>query len=505
MKLNKKLIKFISFALIAVFIIGIGAYFIITNDFEHVIASASKNRTNYSLDAVYAESDHSLLVKEKVDFYNETDSVLNDVCFHLYPKAFCEGASVLPYTELTKARCFPNGVSYADFKITSLKAENEPKPVTLLGEDKDILKVDLISGLAKKARTNIEIEFVLTLPNCTHRMGYFEDNVNLGNFYPIVCDYLESGEWDTTPYYATGDPFNSNVSNYSAVFSIPKDYNFASSGEVVSVTQNGENNVYNVNGLAIRDFALVLTKSNNILSDRIGNTTINYFAGEDDENARDYLTLACEAFFTYSSNFGEYPYKTLNIVKSPFMQGGMEYPNLIIASSLITEKEEYQKVIVHEIAHQWWYGVCGNNQVVDAWFDEGLSEFSTFLFFDQHPKYGVNMETLIEDAAAGYNLYLEVFNTINIFVNRKMNMPVCDYSSEYEYTYMVYVKGAIMFNEMNQTIGQKRFLKGLKKLYKTNKFGKVNAEKFCDAFGASKKTIEEILTKYLNGQSYLDI
>ena len=43
-------------------------------------------------------------------------------------------------------------------------------------------------------------------------------------------------------------------------------------------------------------------------------------------------------------------------------------------------------VTVHEVAHQWWYGLVGNDEVHDSWLDEGLTEYSTILYYGQ--RYG---------------------------------------------------------------------------------------------------------------------
>jgi hypothetical protein len=50
-----------------------------------------------------------------------------------------------------------------------------------------------------------------------------------------------------------------------------------------------------------------------------------------------------------------------------FYQGGMEYPNIVFLSNQFygpEDAETLEYVTVHETAHQWWYGVVGNNQVV---------------------------------------------------------------------------------------------------------------------------------------------
>ena len=96
---------------------------------------------------------------------------------------------------------------------------------------------------------------------------------------------------------------------------------------------------------------------------------VGYFS---DENINDCLDISKEAVAYFNDTFGKYPYKTLTISKTPFMFGGMEYPGLVFISDSIEDEIEYKKVIVHEIAHQWWYSVVGNDESKEAWLDESL-------------------------------------------------------------------------------------------------------------------------------------
>ena len=182
----------------------------------------------------------------------------------------------------------------------------------------------------------------------------------------------------------------------------------------------------------------------------------------------------------------------------------MEYPNVVFISDAVDDEDEYLKVIVHEIAHQWWYGVVGNDEVNEAWLDESLAEYSTALFFDKFGDYGIKYNDFVADALSSYLLYVDVVGTLKGDVNTKMNLPVNEYQNDYEYSYMVYVKGVIMFDSLSQIVGKQKIVQGLKKYYAENKFKVANKSSFYEAFkSACHKDLETFFEGYLNGTTII--
>ena len=469
---------------------------------KNEVDKVSKNLTSYAISATFDDELKQITATEKIVFYNTTDSELEYLCLHLYPRAFREGAGVKPYTSLTSATCFPNGISFGDLVVLKVKVNAETRDFELIGEDEDILKINFGFKLTQKKSVHIEIDFNLIIPNSTHRLGWFDDNVNLGNWYPIVC-VLENNEFDKTPYYATGDPFYSEIANYEVELTYPEQYCLASTGEI-NVIKNGENNTAKISAKAVRDFAMCLSANSKVLQEKYGKTNIYYMTNKDDEDSDKYIKIAKDAIQYFSESFGVYPYTSLYVVKTPFIYGGMEYPNLVFISNSIDKEEENLKVVVHEIAHQWWYGIVGNNEIKNAWLDESISEYSTGLFFEHNEQYGIKYEDFVNEALSSYMLYVDVIQTLRGDVNTKMNLPVNEYQNDYEYSYMIYVKGVIMFDSLKNMVGEKNVINGLKKYYELNKFKNADVEDFLNAFNiACHKDLNNFFDGFLNGTTII--
>jgi hypothetical protein len=67
---------------------------------------------------------------------------------------------------------------------------------------------------------------------------------------------------------------------------------------------------------------------------------------------------------------GPFPYETLTVALLPDFGGGIEYPSMILEASPSRE------VLVHEVAHMWFYGMVGNSQFRDPWLDEAFASWA---------------------------------------------------------------------------------------------------------------------------------
>ena len=82
------------------------------------------------------------------------------------------------------------------------------------------------------------------------------------------------------------------------------------------------------------------------------------------------LAAAQKSVSTFSASFGPYPYPELDVVLGAFPDfGGMEYPTIVFS-------EVDKWTVAHEVAHQWWYGLVGNDQYSEPWLDESLATWS---------------------------------------------------------------------------------------------------------------------------------
>lgn len=198
-----KLKKWIARIMIALCIISTIALVVVI--FTGCTASAksvSENLTNYDLNLTFNDENMTVTGVQKVDYKNNTDKCLNQLKFHLYPNAFREGAKISPVSLTNEHKAYPNGKSYGRIDIKSAKVSgmncslklndldniNNPS-YQITGEDENILQINLTKELFPDDRIEIELEYLITLPNVNHRFGYGDNTINLGNFYPIACVY----------------------------------------------------------------------------------------------------------------------------------------------------------------------------------------------------------------------------------------------------------------------------------------------------------------------------
>ena len=462
----------------------------------------AKNLTEYNM-IIDVDCDEKILnVRQEIDYLNQSGQDLDNILFHLYPNAFKNcNSSQAPVSEYNFDKAYPNGFDSGYIEISSTKIKDININYEIQGEEENILCVPLLEALKPNKRVNIEMNYIVKIPNVTHRFGYGENTINVGNFYPIACVF-ENGDFVQDGYHFNGDPFYSEMANYDIEIRYDSNYTICCSGEEKTEVEDMKK-ITTSRGNAIRDFAFVLSDKFQTQIVKDNGVLINYSYYNDD-NPGGIIDLIKKALTTFEDIIGDYPYSTLTVVQSNFLHGGMEYPNMVLVSDAVINREDYYNVVVHEIAHQWFYNIIGNDEYNEAWLDEGLTEYVTALFFEINPEYGIEYSKIIGDMLKSYQLFVDIYTDIFGDINTSMTRNLSQYASEAEYTYCIYVKGVLMLDHLRELIGDSAFYLGLKNYYNANAFKIAKQKDFVTAFQkASNKNIEGIIQTWLNGTAIL--
>lgn len=459
-----------------------------------LIGCGNEEKLNtYFIVANFNDEEKSLKCNEKVIYVNNSENALEEVCFFVYANGFDEGVKAVPTSYINRA--YPNGESFGNLTFESVFVAGQEVEINLT-ESKNILTFDLLNTLYPNEVIEIDLNFTVNLANINHRLGYGNKACNFGNFFPIACVY-ENG-FVKNEFSPNGDPFYSDVSNFKVEINCDKDYVVATTGDKIE-SISGQNKKVECTADKVRDFCFVLSKDFEVISGKAGDVDVFYYF-YDDENAKQHLDIAVKSVNKFVKDFGSYPYKQLSVVKTNFCFGGMEYPNLVMISDDLADNETENYVIVHEIAHQWWYGIVGNNEFQNAWVDEGLTEFSTALFFKEFTEYGFDFDVVMDNATESYKHFVKIYSSIYESLDESMNRNLNEFATEPEYVNCTYTKGMLLFESLRQTLGEKKLLNCLKEYYKDYAFKNSSSEKLIESFSKTARiNLESYIESWTNG------
>lgn len=456
------------------------------------------NLTTYDIECTF--QNNTVIGKQTVKFYNYTDNTFSELKFNLYPNAFRENAKYPAISSAHYSQSYYKGPSYGEVKILGVSDKNDVLEYLVGGEDQNVLIVKLGEEIFPDESVEIVIEFETILAGVIARTGYNEDTINLANFYPILCG-IENGSFFECIYYSNGDPFFSESANYKIKFTADEKYTVAHSGELVNKVEDGKNVTYEYKIDNARSFALVLSEKFNVVQKNQGKVKVNYYYYKD-SNPEKSINYALESIEFFTSKFGEYIYNEYSVVQTKFVQGGMEFSSLVMISDNL-EEGAYGEVIVHETAHQWWQTAVGNNEINHSFLDEGLTEYSVVLFYENHPSYGFTRQQLISSSEKTFKAFCSVYDKLFGKSNTNMCRGLGEFSSEYEYVNIAYVKPCIMFDGLRTTIGDEKFFSALKKYYLDYKYKVATPDDLVGSFEKVNSNANGFLYSFFNGNAIL--
>lgn len=415
------------------------------------------------------------------------------------------------------------GQSEANTEISSLLLNGKPAPFR---DEKSLLWVS-IPQEARSKNVKVDISFSSRLPELELPATFLQSNVNqllslvfkkqdkdfyglysyanetasFANWYPILARQ-DSHNYDTQIPDNQGDITNFDVANYRVKVSAPTSVVVAASGTLVSTKAHDNTTTYEYVGAGLREFTINASARYKYKKREVQGTTIySYYYPEDEREGHRALDIGAEALTIFNRDFGRYPFRELRIVEAPIggSAGGMEYSGLVTVAQQFYSKFDARSipileklganalkpmidemvagqlewVVAHEVAHQWWHGLVGNNEKQLPFVDESLTNFSTYHFIVS--KYGKEKGKRM--TYPQLNLVYQI-NRLNGGQDGGLIKSASSFSSPMSYGAQIYSKGALHYIELQETLGDKLFFEVIREYTKRNKFSHVDVKAF---------------------------
>jgi hypothetical protein len=426
---------------------------------------------HYHVDVVVDPDQLRMTGQETITYTNNTGVPLEEIVLRLYaniPFGFEEMEK-----DPTIGYMFSNRI-----QLDKVNVDGQPVEVVLSGHN-SVATLRLENPLAVGQSITMDLSFTLQGMDTLNYVGsvWTEDSL-----FPMLAVYDQDGwrqDITTTP-----DIVYSQSARFNYAVTLPSDWQIVATGDQLAVEtlSTGQMRYTYQTGL-VRDVSITFSRQFEILQRTVGDTTL-YLALANPETDNEFLLDSAEsAFSLYERLFGEYPFASLKIIAwKAVRSSGKEYPALIYVGYNIAEDYKMQKVMAHEIAHQWWFSTVGNDIFNDAWLDEGFAEYSSLLYLRETQGEEVFQNDLkeLENSAA--------LADAESGGKYKVGSSLEELSASHYYTNFVYAKGALFLDTLRTQMGEEAFFSGLRAYYQQYQFGVADRQGFLEVMQRFSKT-----------------
>jgi len=430
---------------------------LLTEEPQGKLPPPPEHRTQYKLDLTLDYYSKFGNVTENILYTNRTDTTMDEILLLVPPRDF---ANAYHQQGLT-------GDRVASFR-----------------EDGVRTYVKLDPPLAPLESTNLNIIFRLVPPAHEGVFGQTNRQLNLSDWYPLIPPYNPETGW--IAYNRITDHNNIIIGEYvvqeTADFEVsltlinqPELIEVAASAPAVEV-----NGVRHYSLPTARAFAFSISDSyfeHEIVHN--GTRIRTYLFMNHRDKAEAICEIARQALALYEELFYPYPREMISIVAGDFLHN-MEMDGMFMLSHKVIdfhksgERNNLTILTAHELLHQWFYSLIGNNSFKEPWLDEAMATYAEALYFERYHPESVDWwwrNRVTEYSPSGY-------------VNSNIS-EIGDYES---YRGAVYLNGALFFRDLRNTVGDEAFFAALKEYAIVNTWKIANRDDFFKAFSNHSDT-----------------
>jgi hypothetical protein len=428
----------------------------------------------------------------------------------------------------------------ADAAVGEVTVDGEPATEKLTGS---ILTVPLPAGHSESVELAVPFSYTLGLadeggglldslggmggPADVGLLSRHRDAVNLGHWFPIWVPAGNSVEPEPAGF---GDIGNFPAALVRLDLTVPKAWTVVDGGVRVATKQVAPDRVrvvsegYGMNDMVVSLLRDYRSKSVELGGDLSGVTVTAYAPADAADELADVLDETRAALVTLSDVLVPYPWREFDIVSAPLGSGvgGMEWPGatwieptllaggipglgdlgalggldglegldglggLLGGDTGVVLDTLRPWTIAHEVGHEWWHILVGNDSVLDPVVDEPLAQYSACLVLRAG-------DTPDPDAACRAQID-SAYEQMRMLGDE--DAPAArstdDFASSGQYAGVVYGKAAAFYLALEDAYGAETVTRALRQVARERAFTMTSAEQLRDALGSSLGDPQEL-------------
>jgi len=419
----------------------------------------------YRIDARLDENNMRIQGSETVTYRNRSKDTLKEIVFHTFADANRSKATQSSMfernnEEIRKENPQKKPEDYlGGIDIRSAADDGQP---LLFSNSNQALTVKLQQELKPGEAVTIDIAFEVKIPYGMQRLSYYKDIINGAHWFPVMSVYDENRHaWDKTPYSQSFETDYYDSSDFEVHFNVPEAYQILMPGDMTTEAHPKEPGRKIVTAVADNTRELVFFASPNYKVERVtrDGMTVEYYYFDNMPDKKKlvdgYIDTAFEAISFFSEKYGKYPYPEFRIAESYIEGVAVEFARVIQMGQIQPNSDPaHDYVFVHEIAHQWFHALIGNNSETESFLDEGFADFSSVYFAEKQG-----------DSLNG-------FQTIQIDDLPALGKPIASTNDEAgdEANPVFYAKGRQAIYQLYRMVGEAKFDSFMKEYFQRYKY-----------------------------------
>ena len=503
------------------------------------------------IDVELDDENHILRGFEKMVYYNNSSLNLDKIIIHLWPNAYKNSNTNLAkqkYSDGSTSFKYAESIDLGYIDSLDFKVNGEIVKWQFLNEQIDISELLLTKPLKPGDSIIITTPFRVKIPSGKFsRLGHIGQSYQITQWFAKPAVFDKNG-WHPMSYLDQGE-FFSEFGNYDVSITVPKNYVLMATGDLQNkeelefLNEKAEltSQLIKENKLAVRDslgrkdmsfpkssvekktlrfiqknvhdFAWFTDKRYHVLKGEVNVnnrkiTSWALFTNNEAKLWRRSIEYINDATRYFSKWVGEYPYNHVTAVDGTISAGGgMEYPNITVIGSS-GDSKSLETVIVHEVGHNWYYGILGSNERENAWMDEGLNTYIEIRYMEekypngyfrkkdstQNKSRGISLNIPMEEKELQHIAYQ--FNASRNY-DQPLKMGSKDFT-QMNYGAMVYCKTGIGFHYLKAFLGEELFDNCMNEYFNQWKFKHPNPNDIKIVFeNVSKENLDWFFEDYI--------